>query len=1151
MKNLIFIFFCSLSIALFAGNNKPDKAKEAKAKEWLNNQPLEFIENKGQFTTTDGKAADNVLFKTSFGNCDIYITDKGLSYVFVKIEEGSPKSEDSREEREDLKLKFGEREKEENKKVSYYRLDMDLAGANIDKANIIKEAESKQGHFNYFYANCPQGIYDVKAYGKITIKNIYKGIDWVIYTNADSKEHPLKYDFVVHPDADYKDIQIKFVNAQSTTLEDEDTKLKIQTIAGNIEEGNLYSYQTNKKDEIQSKYIIDKDSIISFEIANFDSTKTLVIDPLVWATYYGTGFALSVYTDSQNNVYLTGSSYNGFPVQQLSGAFWKGYCYDGKGDLYILKFNSQGVRQWCTFYGGSNEEYGKSIHTDSQGNIFISGETYSLDFPTQQFAGAFWQANNASTGFYYKVNGFILKFNNLGVRQLATYYGGEGQESFNEIAIDSQDNLFIVGHTASSIFPTQQLAGAYWQSNINGGAGFILKFNNQGVRLWATYYGGTEYLKLTEFISVCTDSQDNIYITGYTTETNFPTQQLAGAYWQPTIIGSSSNIVILKFNNNGIRQWATFYGPGYGSSICSDSQNNIYITGSAFLGFPIQQLAGAYWQALSGGLSDAFILKFNNAGIRQWATYYGGSNNDEGHSICVDNNNNLFITGQTFSSNFPVQQLSGEYWQASNFGNDATFILKFQNQGIRLWSTYYGKSFYNIGESMTIDSQNAVYVTGYCDDSCLYTKNYGNGAYYDSLGDYNSQNIYLLKIAPCITQKPTFVQCNRNNICLNDTGSITLTSFGGMGDTLNWYTGSCGQNYIGQHSPLIIPSPTQTTTYYARWERDCGVSDCDSMVITIYSSIATTQNPIICQGESYLVGTHNYNTAGIYRDTISTISGCDSIITTNLIIKPIKQTTLNSSICQGESFIIGTHIYTTAGTYKDTLTTYLGCDSIVTTNLVVNPIKQTSINPVICQGEKYRVGIHNYTLAGTYTEILTSYLGCDSIVTCNLTVKPSLIVNLGYGGEICEGDTIELSVNSGYTTYLWQDGSTNNSFLVSQAGTYWVMVNYNDCIKSDTVRYYVCANDIKIWIPNSFTPNGDGLNDEFKIETIAEFSKFQMSIYNLWGQLIFESKDAKNGWDGKFNGELVPIGVYTHNIEYMAKENKQAKRFSGRVTVVR
>ena len=300
MKNLIFIFFCSLSIALFAGNNKPDKAKEAKAKEWLNNQPLEFIENKGQFTTTDGKAADNVLFKTSFGNCDIYITDKGLSYVFVKIEEGSPKSENSREEREDLKPKFGEKEQEENKKVSYYRLDMDLIGANIDKANILKEAESKQGHYNYFYSHCPQGIYDVKAYGKITIKNIYKGIDWVIYTNSDSKEHPLKYDFVVHPGADYKAIQIKFLNAQSTSLVDNDTKLKIQTIAENIEEGNLYSYQANESKKssfvilsraknliINSKYKINKDSIISFEITEYDTTKTLIIDPLVWAKYYG------------------------------------------------------------------------------------------------------------------------------------------------------------------------------------------------------------------------------------------------------------------------------------------------------------------------------------------------------------------------------------------------------------------------------------------------------------------------------------------------------------------------------------------------------------------------------------------------------------------------------------------------------------------------------------------------------------------------------------------------------------------------------------------------------------------------------------------------------------------------------------------------
>ena len=1003
-----------------------------------------------------------MLFKTSFGNCDIYITDKGLSYVFLKYEEDEEKGK----KKKDFEPKFGKREQEENKKVSYYRLDMDLVGASIDKTNIIKEAESKQGHSNYFYAHCPEGIYDVKAYGKITIKNIYKGIDWVIYTNSNSKEHPLKYDFVVHPDADYKTIKIKFLNAQNTTLEDEDTKLKIQTIAGNIEEGSLYSYTTPlchaerseashtktqteiKNLGITSKYIITKDSIIQFEIANYDTTKTLIIDPLVWATYYGGNGDdefYSICVDSQDNIYITGYTESiNFPIQQLTGAYWQA-TNTGGADIIILKFNEYGVRQWAIYYGGSGYDCGASIYPDSQDNLYIVGYTGSIDFSTQQLTGAYWQGINAGGG-----DAFILKFNNQGVRKWATYYGGNGSDGANSICLDSQGNIYIVGNAQSINFPLQQLVGAYWQGvNAGGGDIFILKFNNQGVRQWATYYGGSN----GDIAIICVDNQDNIYITGSTDSQDFPTQQLAGAYNQTTNTGIGfSDAFILKFNNQGVRQWATYYG-GNGSdgarSICIDSQDNIYITGiTNSQNFSTKQLTGAYNQVTNAAY-DAFILKLNNQCIRKWATYYGGSGDENGESICVDSQDNIYITGYTGSTDFPTQQLAGEYWQPTNSGNINTFILKFNNQDMRQWATYYtsnggGSS----GRNIVTDNQNSIYSTGEWLSSGIYTIDYGNGAYYDDSWN-GSNDSYIFKIIPvCNNQKPISLQSNRNNICINDNGNITLTAIGGIGDTLRWYSGSCGQNYIGKHTPLIIPSPTQTITYYARWESSCDSSACDSITIN------------------------------------------------------------------------------------------------------VNPIKQTIINPVICQGEKYQVGIHNYTTAGTYTEILTSYLGCDSTVATNLTVKPLPIVNLGSGGEICEGDTIELSVNSDYTTYLWQDGSTNNSFLVSQVGTYWVTVNYNDCIQSDTVRYYVCANDIKIWIPNSFTPNGDGLNDEFKIETIAEFSKFQMSIYNRWGQLIFESKDAKNGWDGKFNGELVPIGVYTYNIEYMAKENKQAKRFSGRVTVV-
>ena len=203
MNKMFIILFCFLSLAINASKNV-DNSKESKAKEWFNNKPLKFIENKGQFACTDGKPAENVLFKSSFGNCDIYITKKGLSYIFLKDEQKENKQILKKDSNFGIKV-------QESLNTLYYRLDMDLEGATIDRDNILVEEENARGSNNYFYAHCPQGIYGVKGYEKITIKNIYKGIDWIIYSSGNSKNHPLKYDFIVHPQADYKDIRIKFL----------------------------------------------------------------------------------------------------------------------------------------------------------------------------------------------------------------------------------------------------------------------------------------------------------------------------------------------------------------------------------------------------------------------------------------------------------------------------------------------------------------------------------------------------------------------------------------------------------------------------------------------------------------------------------------------------------------------------------------------------------------------------------------------------------------------------------------------------------------------------------------------------------------------------------------------------------------------------
>ncbi len=198
------------------------------------------------------------------------------------------------------------------------------------------------------------------------------------------------------------------------------------------------------------------------------------------------------------------------------------------------------------------------------------------------------------------------------------------------------------------------------------------------------------------------------------------------------------------------------------------------------------------------------------------------------------------------------------------------------------------------------------------------------------------------------------------------------------------------------------------------------IHGCDSVISTVLSirpTYSITQNAHICQGDSYtLPNGQSATTSGSYVVTLPTVTGCDSTITTNLVVYPEYSSNVNASVCQGTNYTLpnGT-IVTTAGTYPVTLSTVNGCDSIITTVLVVKPTYSSTVNASICQGGSYILP-NNQTVstAGTYPVTLQTVGNCDSVITTNLTVKPTY--SISRNAAICQGASYTLPNGSVVST---------------------------------------------------------------------------------------------------------------------------------------
>jgi len=286
-----------------------------------------------------------------------------------------------------------------------------------------------------------------------------------------------------------------------------------------------------------------------------------------------------------------------------------------------------------------------------------------------------------------------------------TYFGNEGNDIGSAITTDANGNVFIAGYTES----TQGLAtaGAYQTSFAGAYDAFLAKFNSNGERLWATYYGGNDL----EFgFGVCLDGTGGVYMTG----TTYSTSGIAtsGAYQTTVSTASTDHGFLARFNGSGKRIWSTYFAGNYSDEskgVAADDSGHVYITGYTGSSQGIAT-KGAY-QTSNAGYNNVFLAKFDSSGSIQWSTYYGSNSDDRGFAIAYDHHaGDIYIGG---AASGPGAATSGAYQTSYSGGDWDGLLIKFSSAGKLKWATYFGDKGYDQGAAVTADGNGHVYFAGY------------------------------------------------------------------------------------------------------------------------------------------------------------------------------------------------------------------------------------------------------------------------------------------------------------------------------------------------------------------------------------------------------------------------------------------------------
>jgi len=359
-------------------------------------------------------------------------------------------------------------------------------------------------------------------------------------------------------------------------------------------------------------------------------------------------YAYGVATDSSGNVYVAGGTNGGLD----------GNTNAGNTDLFVVKYNSSGTKQWTRQLGSSSRDSANGVATDSSGNVYVTGMTN----------GGLDGCKNAGIEDL-----FVVKYNSSGTKQWTNQLGSSSRDSANDVATDSSGNIYVTGTT-------------YWELDGNTSAGkadlFVVKYDSSGTWQWTKQNGTDRY---DEARGVATDSSGNVYVTGYT----------EGGLDGNTSVGKA-DLFVVKYNSSGTKQWTKQLGTwdsDFANGVATDSSGNVYVTGSTY-----RNLDGN----TSAGNADLFVVKYYDNGTKQWTKQLGSSSRDYANGIVTDSSGSVYVSGTTYGG------LDGN----TSAGNADLFVVKYNSSGTKQWTKQLGTSSTDTANGVATDSSGNVYVAG-------------------------------------------------------------------------------------------------------------------------------------------------------------------------------------------------------------------------------------------------------------------------------------------------------------------------------------------------------------------------------------------------------------------------------------------------------